>query len=47
MGFCRKGISIICNEGQSWEKFKGELKYISDGICGIWGVDVDDNIYYY
>ena len=46
--FCRKGISIVCNEGQSFEKFKGgEFKYISDGVCGIWGIDVDDNIYYY
>ena len=42
--FYRKGISIFCKEGQSWEKFQGNLKYVSDGICGLWGVDKDDNI---
>ena len=45
--FYRKGISIYCNEGESWEKFKGVLKYISDGAFGIWGINSDDYIYYY
>ena len=43
--FYRKGISNYNLNGDSWENISGRLKFISNGIYGIWGVNSDNQIY--